>query len=269
MTILQNLSSKKFRYILYSLGVVLLLFWVETSIGYRQVAMQPFLFLTGFTVVGAIVTQYTSITDYRGFLVVLLPVLLVLGAFFTLFHFPNFSLAFKLSGLGVVGVLLYLVNLVNNIFLVVREKEDTIPLYRAAVTWSQILIVVIAIPLFAGVYKLDVSPLLQSGLAGVFAFMFGVYFFWSISFDDRARRVNWIDVLVNCAFLAFIVVSTHLTVSFFPTEAFLRGLFSASVVLFGVNYLDGHMKNKINSNLMYHYGLIFLILLLILLAFRP
>jgi len=98
--------------------------------------------------------------------------------FCLLYIFSQTSVSiFKLLGFFIVSILYYLINLVNNIFLVVEEKADIIPLYRVALTWSQILLIIVSIPLFAGIYKLNVSPLLQAGYVGLLSFSFTLYFF--------------------------------------------------------------------------------------------
>ena len=269
MQIIQKITNKKFRYIFYSLTMSGLLLWVNYYLEEAGEANFAILLLFAGSLLGALFTQYPSITDYKGLLMLLPPLGLTLAAYFTLFHFPNFSAGFKTIGLVIVGVMFYLISLVNNIFLVVEEKEELIPLYRVAVTWSQIILVVVSIPLFTGIYKFNFSPLMEAFLVGLISFLYTLYFFWNLSFDQRTRKISTFNMLVNSSFSPFLVSATGLAVSFFPTEAFLRAIFSASVLLFAFNYLDGYMKNRINLKLIYHYGLIFLISLFIVLSFRP
>ena len=269
MQILNRLKSKKVRYILYSLVLFILFIWADSVLqsGGSCVLPNTLLFLVAFT--GTLFTQYSSLSDYKSFLVLILPLGLTLGVLLTLYFFPNFSLIFKLLGFFIVSILYYLINLVNNIFLVVEEKADIIPLYRVALTWSQILLIIVSIPLFAGIYKLNVSPLLQAGYVGLLSFSFTLYFFWNLWFDKRVRKISLVDLVINCLLCTFFVVSTGLAISFIPSESFLRALFSASILLFGLNYLDAYMKNRINSSLMYQYGVISLIFLIFILIFRP
>ncbi len=269
MQILKKLSNKKVRYIIYSLAMMGLLLWVDRSLSTVGHGGTALLILFSVCFLGGFFTQYPSISDYKGMLTLIPPLGLALGSYFTLLHFPNFSLYFKLLGLLVVGVMFYLMSLVNNIFLVVEEKEDLIPLYRVAVTWSQVLLVVIAIPLYTGAYKLNFNPILQTLLAVLFTFLFTLYFFWYLSLDLRTRRVDFVEVLVNCLFSLFLVGATNLALSFIPTVSFLRALFSASIFLFALNYLDGYMKNRITLKLIYQQALISIISLFIVLGFSP
>jgi len=269
MQILNRLKSKKARYVLYSLVLFTLFIWADSILQSGGSCVLPNTLLFLVTFMGTLFTQYSSISDYKSLLVLILPLGLTLGVLFTLYFFPNFSFIFKLSGLFIVGVLYYLINLVNNIFLVVEERADIIPLYRVAITWSQILLIIVSIPLFAGIYKLNISPLVQAGYGGLLSFSFTLYFFWNLWFDKRMRKISLVDVFINCLLCAFFVVSTGLAISFIPAESFLRALFSASILLFGLNYLDAYMKNRINPSLMYQYGVISLIFLIFILIFRP
>lgn len=269
MQIIQKLKDKKFRYILYSILMFSLLLWISSLIGRGELDSLAVFLLFAAAFLGTIYTQYTSLVDYKGLVVSLLPLGLALGTFSTLYYFPNFSYAFKLIGLLGVGLLFYLINLVNNILLVVEEKKEIIPLYRVAVTWSQILLIVVSIPLFTGIFKLNRGPVYQLTLVGGLTFIFTLYYFWSLHFDKRIRRISASELLINVLLAVFFVVAATSGISFIPAEDFLRALFSASVLLFSLNYLDAYMKNRINRGLLYQYGIIFLIFLLFVLIFRP
>ncbi len=269
MQIIQKLKDKKFRYILYSIVMFSLFLWEEVLLGMGNGARANWLILFLVAVLGAYITQYPAIGGYKGLAVSMLPLSLALGAYFTFYYFPNFTLAFKIMGLLGMAVLLYLISLVNNIFLVVEDREEVIPLYRVASTWAIILLVIVSIPIFVGIYKSDTTPVFQSLVGGLLSFVYILYFFWTLSFDTKVRKIKFLDILVNALLVFFLVFSTHLAVSFFPTEAFLRALFSASVLLFGLNYIDGYMKNRIYLGLLYTYGIIFVIFLLLILVFRP
>jgi len=226
-----------------------------------------------FAVGGSYFTQYDSLSfsrgRFRGLIVSLLPLSLTLGVLLSFYHFPNFSFFFKMFALVVVGFLYYIISLVNNIFLVVDEKADVFPLYRVAVTWSQILLVIVSIPVYVGIYKLHYAPIGQAIWATIPSFIFAGYYLWNLSFDKRVRRLSLLEKGINSLFCVFLVALSGLAVSFIPTEPFLRGLFSASVLLFGLNYLEGYLKNRLNKGFLYIYGGIFLIFLILILVFRP
>jgi hypothetical protein len=269
MQITQKLRDKKIRYIMYSIAMFVLFLWVDVFRNSIVSGSADVLVLFLVAILGSYITQYPSSSRTRGFLVSLLPLSLTLGTYLTLYHFPNFSLPFKVLGLAAVAVLFYLISLVNNIFLVVEEKQEIIPLYRVAVTWGQIILVVVSITLFAGIYKFSQGFFVQSAFAALLGFVYTWYFLWNLSFDPRLRSLTVVDTLINCLFSAFVIFALASSVSFIPAEPFLRALFSASVLLFNLNYLDGHMKNRINTSLVYSYGAIFVLFLFFILVFGP
>ena len=278
MQITQKLKDKKNGYIIYSL-IMFFLFLSQSnnigfdtdSVGANSSKIGILIFLV--TLIGSYIAQYSSLSfskgRYRGLIVSVLPLSLSFGVYLSFYHFPNFSFLFKTLSLVIVSVLFYLISLVNNIFLVVDEKEDVFPLYRVAVTWSQILLVIISIPVYVGICKFDQSPVLQVLLAGGMTFVFTAYYLWSLNFDTRIRKTTLLEKIFNCFFCVFLVMAGIISVSFIPTEAFLRGLFAASILLFGLNYLDGYVKNRLNKGFLYIYGSIFVLFLILILVFRP
>jgi len=278
MQIIQKFKDKKNGYILYSIVMFFLFLHFSPEIGFdvdpqssRLVSRVIVVFLI--TLLGSYLTQYSSLLKskgkYRGLIISLLPMSLSLGTFLSLYHFPNFSLVFRLFSLVIVSGLYYLISLVNNILLVVDEREEVFPLYRVAVTWSQIILVIISIPVYVGVYKFDQGPLYQSFLASLVTFVFAFYYLWSLSFDRRVRKIGNTEKIINSLFCVFLVFLGGISVSFIPTEAFLRGIFSSAILLFGLNYIDSYMKNRLNKSFLYIYGAIILVFLIILLIFRP
>ncbi len=225
------------------------------------------------SLLGSYLVQHVSLRKsrgrFRGILVALLPLSLSFGVFVSFYHFPNFSLFFKVSILLVVALLYYLIELVNNIFLVVDEKADIFPLYRVAVAWSQILLVITAIPIYVGIYKFDWPVFVQAIVSGGFTLLFTVYYLWSLGFDGRVRRIFLADKFMMGLFSAYLVGASYLAVAFVPAAAFLRGLFSASVLLFVLNYMDGYVRNRLSRGLLYTYGFFCLVFLLLLFIFHP
>ena len=134
--------QRKHKYALLSLTVSMLLFLFSYDAFNLRVFWAIFVVLTG--VFGSIWVQYTSVITSKQYFfkqtllnVLVLPVILVVGALLSLIYFPNLGLPTRIITLLSVGGVMYVVSLVNNIFLVVFEKNEVIPLYRVAVTWSQ------------------------------------------------------------------------------------------------------------------------------------
>lgn len=271
-------KSKRNGYILYSLVMLFLFWWFSSEIGFNSgsssATVSRIAILIFFvTLLGSYLTQWSALSlskgRYRGVVVSILPMSLSFGIYLSLYHFPNFSPLFKAVALIFASSLYYLISLVNNILLVVDERESVFPLYRVAITWGQILLSFISIPVYVGIYKFDQGPLYQNFLAGVLTFVFMAYYLWIMGFDKRARRFSTLELITDCSFGAFLVMIGGFSVSFIPTEAFLRGILASSVLLFGLNYLDGYAKNKLNKNFLYVYGAIIGIFLVLVLIFRP
>lgn len=199
----------------------------------------------------------------------LLPAHLIIGFVLSVYYFPNLALPILLLGYLAFGVLNYIVFLVNNIFLVIKEKGSLIPLYSVAITWVQILIIVIAIPFYSGVYKLPLNILVQGLLVLVSSSLFYAYTIWGMMFDPDIKKTDIKEKIVIIIYFAFITYITGLAVSFIPTETFLKAMFIVMVNMFSIAYIYAHYKNRITTRLLLEYGVICLIFFLLLLIFRP
>ncbi|KKU50577.1 MAG: hypothetical protein UX73_C0020G0002 [candidate division WWE3 bacterium GW2011_GWC1_47_10] len=150
---------KKYKYLIHTVMIVVPLWFVSDT--NQAVEWGIVIMIFAATVVGTIFTQ--DVRDKRDYIfVLLLPLHLSIGILLSMHFFPNLSMFIRVATLLMVGGLFYAVSLVNNILLVVDVRENLIPLYRAAITWSQILLVIVAIPFLAGVFKLPFNPLIQT-----------------------------------------------------------------------------------------------------------
>jgi hypothetical protein len=134
-------------------------------------------------IVSTFYVHYPNVTGYKHklqkwFMTLVLPSLLFGSALLAFKYYPNLSLLFKLAMLCGIGILFYTVAIVDNIFLVVSQREEIIPLYRAAVPWSQILLVIIAIPLFAGIFKIPTFSFIQVIIISLATIVLSFYQFW-------------------------------------------------------------------------------------------
>ncbi|MBI2414451.1 hypothetical protein HYV31_01215 [candidate division WWE3 bacterium] len=202
------------------------------------------------------------------FMVILLPFTLELGGVFALYSFPSLSLTAKIGGLLIITTLMYLLSLVLNIILVVFEKEETIPLFRVASTWIQILAVIIAIPLFSGFFKLAYNGFVQSFLVGVLSVLFTILFLWVVDLDPEIPPINRGERIILSLIGGFVAFSLSLSVSFVSTEAFLRALLCSSSMMSLQSYLHLHYKNLVTKKLVIEYALITLTFLFIVLVFN-
>jgi hypothetical protein len=259
--------EKRHKYVVHSLILLGLLYYfsgLTNSIGIFYIISVLLVAL-----IGSFITQRPNSTIANTLVTGILPVSLTLGFVLSLIYFPNLSRIFKTLTLLVFSFIFYLVSLVNNVFLVVKTRKETIPLYRVASTWSKILIVIVAIPLLAGIFKINLNSLSETMLAGLSALLFYVYLIWSLKYDHEVKKYRKGELISLLALGVFFVLASNLAVSFFPTETFLRALYVSSIMIFGVSYIEGHLKNTINKRLISEHLVISTIFLILLFVFNP
>ena len=267
--VLVNLRlEKKHKYFIFSFLVTLCLagFWILKP-GNERVIITLIAILI--TVIGTAIAQYPNVKLNTIFYITILPMHLLGGALMSLLAFPNLGTPFVVVSLVLFGTVFYILYLVNNIFLVVKDKEDTIPLYRAAITWAQIIIIIIAIPFFAGVFKLPLISYFQNGIAVIASFLFSVYMMWILQFDKDIRELGVGERTLLSSFVSLVVFIMLMGVSFIPTESFLKAIFGSAILLSMLGYLYNHFTNRITKRLMWEYLGISLVFLIILLVFMP
>lgn len=218
---------------------------------------------------GSYISHYPNINKHNLLLSILMPAGVLSGALLSLHFFPNLGFWFQMVVIGFFGLMYYLVSLSDNIFLVVHDREEIIPLYRVAVTWSQILQVVVAIPLFAGIFKMNTTAFVQCFLISFISFLFTYYQLWIFRFDKDVKNTGVGEMLFLSFSVFFIMFASSFAVSFFPTEAFLRASFSSSILLFSLSYVSGYLKNELSRKMVVGYLVIILVFLTTLLVFTP
>lgn len=266
--------NRKHKYLAVSILLVGTLFWFSSVDGADKLYAGIVSSLVA--TVGVLFLQYSLIesSDMKGLIyktvvnVVTLPAALTLGTLFSLYYFPNLSLFVKLAAIVAVGVLMYISLLVNNIFLVVHERGEIIPLFRVASTWSQILIIVVSIPFFSGIYKLPFLPFFQSGAVALTAILFSLFLGWVQNMDPDVPKIDKKTKFIESVFVGFMLGGMSIATSFTPTESFLRALLMSSLLMFGLGYTQAHQKNAVTKKLMVEYALITSLFLAMILIFK-
>ncbi len=259
--------EKRHKYIIHSLLLLGILYYFSGVLEQFNVFSVSAIVL--FVLVGSYVIQKPNSTVVNTLATGILPASLTLGFILSLIYFPNLSNIFKLLTLAGFAFIYYLTLLVNNVFLVVESREETIPLYRVALTWSKILIVTIAIPLLAGVFKVNFNSFIETLVAGFSALLFYTYLIWSLRHNHEIKKYKIGELIGLFGLCTFFVMVANLSVSFFPTETFLRALFVSSIMIFCVSYIEGHLKNIINKRLISEHLFISIIFLVLLFIFNP
>ncbi len=263
------INNKKLRYLLLSIVTVLALYVMTMSAETPTDLFYLIGFVLLFAVGSVLVAQFTSLISTSYVLFMVLPVHLVIGFMTSFYFFPNLSVLIKMIAFILAGIIIYVLFLINNVFLVVEEKGTLIPLYNAAISWVQMIIVIIAIPYFSGIFKVPSNYISQNVFVMVSSFMFYFYMIWAVTFDPDIKKTSVSERTILATLLSFITFCCGMAVSFVPTESFLRALFLVSVVLFSLAYIQAHYKNRLNTRMIMEYGFISLIFFLILLAFNP
>ncbi|MBN1162708.1 hypothetical protein JXA34_03115 [Patescibacteria group bacterium] len=219
-----------------------------------------------FTLINVVLAHYPNIGVRNVHMASLLPASLLLGSVIFLRSFPNFTYIFQLISILGCGVLYYLILLSDNIFLVVSDKDELIPLYRVAITWSQILSSLVSIPLYVGLFKIPINSVYHALLVGFIGYFMCMYQIWSLKLDVEAKRIRVGEEILLSALVFFMVSSVSIGLSFFPSEAFLRALVVSSVLMYGLSYVNAHLKNNITKKYIFqNISTVFLFVILALL----
>ncbi len=192
-----------------------------------------------------------------------LPFHIILGVLLSLYGFPNLSLLIRITFSITIFWIFYITCLILNVFVVVSSREKSIPLYRVAITWAQILIVVISIPYYAGIFKLNIHPFLQVMFITLSSFVMMLFFLWADSLEEGSPDMNL------ALTTSFWVLLMSMSMLFLPFEAIFRGLFLSSVLLFGIGYSHNYMKHTLTNKIVFEHVVITLAFLLLGILFIP
>lgn len=179
---------------------------------------------------------------YTRLMAVLLPVEFFIGfALFAAILPLNFFGAFLMSLF--LGVILYFIFLVENVFLVAIGYK-TVPLYRAAYTVSLIILLLSSFFLFDSLLSFRFNYWLNTLLAFVLSSLIFLYQFWAISIElsDDGKNKNLLTYVLVPAFL---VSQIAFAFSFWPV-----GIFKGSIYLVSMIYiLSGLIQTDIRGRL--------------------
>jgi hypothetical protein len=268
LTTVSQKIQKKHKYLFQSFLVTIFLYlFASGRIGFE--VWYSALIVVALVIFGTLITQYPNIDLKNVLFIILMPSSLITGALLFLNFFPNLGSIFKFIAIISFGISYYFVSLVDNVFLVVQDREEVIPLYRVATAWSQIIQVVVAIPLFSGIFKLNVNGVAQSILIGIVSFLYVVYQIWASRYDKDAKNTGVGETILLATLGLFLVAAASITVSFIPAEAFLRALLISAVLMFVLSYVASYLRNDITKKIMLQFVLIFVIFFLLILVFTP
>jgi len=194
---------------------------------------------------------------------------LVLSAFLSFIYYPNLTVAIKIVLAFFYAAMLYSVLLLNNLVVVVGSREESIPVYRVALSWVQIVLLGVSISLFTTLFKINVNPLVQIIFLTLFTLAFFNYFHYVYSYAGDVKTTTKPEKLTLIISLSCLVSWSAFCILFFPTESFLRGIFVSSVFLLGLGYMQSYLKNSLGKRLIYDYAFISVFFFIILIVFKP
>lgn len=160
---------------------------------------------------------------------IILPVMFYLGFGLFVALLP-FDVIGKLVISLIFGVVIYMMFLVENVFLVAVGYR-TVPLYRAAYTVGLILSLVSAFFLFDSLYSFRMNFVINFVVVFLISVAWFMYQFFSITIelaDDGKSKYVWLNVFVP----AWLVAQLALAFSFWPV-----GIFKGSIYLVSVLYV--------------------------------
>lgn len=262
--------DKRYKFLIQSVlfGISI---YVASGEGFVVLGNRVPAYLFGLVVVliGTFIVHYPNTTLRNFYYALVLPVSLFFGAIMAFHTYPNLSRVFKVAGIAFFCLLYYLVCLMDNIFLVIHSRDEVIPLFRVAMTWTQIFQVLVSIPLFASIYRYPLNGFKQIALVIVITFIFNVYQMFAYRFDPDSKTTGVGEVFYLSAISSYLQFSISSALIFFPAEAFLRGLVSSAALLFGLNFVNTYLKNEINRKIIMQYTLIVILFLSLFFFFRP
>jgi hypothetical protein len=183
----------------------------------------------------------------------ILPVLLTISVLSGIYFYQSLSIYLKTFFVVASGVLLYITLLTNNIILVVKDREEPIPLYRVSLAWSQIVSIIVSIPLFTSLYKLNMYPGPIVLLVFLIVFALTYYNLWVLKIDIDVIEITTVEKTLQSSLVAWLVSLVAISVSFLSSEDFLRSVLQSLVFLGCLGYLQNYYKNIVNKRILLVY----------------
>jgi hypothetical protein len=242
MPVRKYFSSKRVRFIFVSLVLTLGMVLLSQTSSCRSLWSPPLLSLLALFLVNQSLGGTSGVEKIT---LLCLPFSLTLGAGFAQYFFPNFILPVKALGWLVYFLSVYAALLSLNIYKVVRLKKESIPLERIARPTLMILSFLASFLLLTAVYKLSLEVWGEVLLVFVVGFFLGTAFLWTHRLADLLEKEH----LQGGLLIGLSLIQVSLALSFYPWEAFLRGLTEATFfyALLGVAraYFERHLKYRI------------------------
>lgn len=174
-----------------------------------------------------------------------LPVVVAFGAAVNQYFFPNFHLIIKTGSWLAFAVVFYILLLSLNVFRVERVKGEKIPLERAARPIIFLACFLSVFLILTAFYKLGLNAAFSTLMVFLLGFVMAVIFFWFLTLSDLFEQ----RFFIGAAAVGLGLAQVSLAYSFFPWEAYLRGL-SEGVFFYAIlgvarAYYEKHLRPSI------------------------
>lgn len=241
-------NIKKLRFLFFSVALIFLPYYIELTGQGSIFTLRNLSIYVSACIISSLMAQFLENSKKsleNIFFVSFATLIIICGLLGTLYFFPNLALYVKFISWVFFVVILYSLFLVNNVVIVVEYRGNVIPLYRAAVSWIQVILLSTCIPLFATIFKLPVLPVFQALLIFFVAYTSVRYLIWVYRFDEEARRLSNAEKMVLSFSSSYLVLIAACSVMFLPAEAFMRAVFVVSILLGVLNYTQLFLKNAL------------------------
>lgn len=196
------------------------------------------------------------------------PLIISISTVFGLIFFPNLNIFFKIILILVSGGMVYISTLTNNLTIAEKIEESSLPLFRVALLWTQILLILQSIPLLTVIYKLNLPFYLQSFFILIYFILASFLYLHTLLLSRKQEEIGKKELNTLIIQMGWIPFLASLAVSFIPAESFLRATFVTSVYMGMVGYIRNYIENSITKKIIVQYSLIALFFLVALILFR-
>lgn len=251
----------------------LTVFYIFGCLIFEFISFDKYVFLIGFVLLIFIlnlIALYPGYTLKDIFYISFQPLALSIATILGIINFPNLNEYFRIALIIISGLLLYISTLTSNLLIAEKIEDNSLPLFRVGVIWTQILLIIESIPLITIIYKFDINFVYQALMVLIYFLISSLIYLHTLLLSKKGEESleegQVVILLIQMCYLPFIAA---IATSFMPAESFLRATFITSVYMGIVGYTRSYIENSITKNLIIQYSLITLFFLGVMFIFKP
>lgn|GEM_PF-1687609 len=253
-------NMKRYLFILLSIVLASTNFWIYFVPG--EARNYVLLATTATFSLAAVLFIKLTLTKVPLFPLLIPPIVLTLGLGAVGVFFPNLNLAFRVA-LWVAGSFSFYITLLSlNVFAVVIEQDVHLPLLRAVVTSSSLILNVALFLIFVSVYKVETIFAIQALLVFLITYITNRFYFWAASVESKFNFEK--EAFVG----ALVTFEIALATSFIPLESFFRAFLLISVVYVVDGLLLSRLQHRLNRRVVSEYVMVLGVVIALLVAFN-